>query len=921
MFRHRTTSDELARLEAFHSFLRSELTKEVRHAVKAVQKEAASSDGLSSNQFQIEVADNDYSRELLSLIEACIIHGMNKKYVRKTKSDGRETAQVNLWALMEKLLSKSDIKSLTLENKQLKTKSGLSRAAIRNFMNTQVLDCYLQALMLDKDLLNKHYEPYALLRDPDNAEVFKNSLQGLERLKFNFTTNSPILDSWSRHTLELAAIVAPQHQRKSNKAMLPKPRAPESLTAAGDSVANDFDDSASMMSSVVTESICSTMTDFAGDEGVEVFRSKMSRRRRRAQKRNPVLSTGSFENQELFDDAISVVSDARETIKSSEPTCYLSELEESMGNDGKDRTEVDQAMENDQIQTLYSGKNRESSPLTKVAEEERKQYTKLVFTEQELTPNTSDTHFVEDSLNRATQDQSSEIEDESYAPIESQKVEDDEVTEKNEAEVSDTESQCDIHALEEIEASPPVKSCYAPSGNEDDIIQTVVDEDDEDEHNQNEECASTVEETISANQKAFAAMFSKEMTDDDEGLPWLDRVTEKHRESLSGRPVGARHREGFLQRKGDWTGFWRRRYFKLADHQLTYYRSDTDESAALTIPVDAMLDVIEDEKMKPFCFRVEIRGRKSLYLCGYSHHDSAKWVADLRYEIEHFGSAESNHFEVISVNSYDSRSSEYSSVLKNQLLVLPADFGLPAQNYRCFECETPIGIIYGPPRHCAFTGKYYCNKCHDNSVSVIPARMIFNWDLSARSICKRARCYLSRVQHDPLLEINETNSALYGHVPALERVRKLRIRLQKMEPYLKTCSKGKEIYDKFAHGREYLTGDIHRYSVADLVEFQEESLETSLSQLYEAGKRHISLCETCGFKGFYCELCGSDNLIYPFETEETSSCLKCCACFHANCFRNTLESCPKCTRIENRRRLREAAELEHQKSSDDETHK
>ena len=86
-------------------------------------------------------------------------------------------------------------------------------------------------------------------------------------------------------------------------------------------------------------------------------------------------------------------------------------------------------------------------------------------------------------------------------------------------------------------------------------------------------------------------------------------------------------------------------------------------------------------------------------------------------------------------------------------------------------------------------------------------------------------------------------------MPALERVRKLRIRLQKMEPYLKTCSKGKEIYDKFAHGREYLTGDIHRYSVADLVEFQEESLEASLSQLYEAGKRHISLCETCGFKG------------------------------------------------------------------------
>jgi hypothetical protein len=149
---------------------------------------------------------------------------------------------------------------------------------------------------------------------------------------------------------------------------------------------------------------------------------------------------------------------------------------------------------------------------------------------------------------------------------------------------------------------------------------------------------------------------------------------------------------------------------------------------------------------------------------------------------------------------------------------------------------------------------------------VIPARIVFNWDLSARSVCKRARCFISRVQHDPLIEINETNSTLYrfghaacsfseflnlcfSHVPALETVRKLRIRLQKMEPYLTTCIKGKEVYNQFIHGREYLTKNLHRYSVSDLVEFQEESLETLLVQLYEAGRKHISLCESCGLKG------------------------------------------------------------------------
>ena len=89
----------------------------------------------------------------------------------------------------------------------------------------------------------------------------------------------------------------------------------------------------------------------------------------------------------------------------------------------------------------------------------------------------------------------------------------------------------------------------------------------------------------------------------------------------------------------------------------------------------------------------------------------------------------------------------------------------------------------------------------------------------------------------------------FSHVPALENVRKLRIRLQKMEPYLTTCVKGKEVYNQFIHGREYLTKDLHRYSVSDLVEFQEESLETLLLQLYEAGRKHISLCESCGLKG------------------------------------------------------------------------
>lgn len=40
-----------------------------------------------------------------------------------------------------------------------------------------------------------------------------------------------------------------------------------------------------------------------------------------------------------------------------------------------------------------------------------------------------------------------------------------------------------------------------------------------------------------------------------------------------------------------------------------------------------------------------------IHLCGYSHHDSAKWVADIRQEIENVKNVEEHDFEVLSGTS------------------------------------------------------------------------------------------------------------------------------------------------------------------------------------------------------------------------------------------------------------------------------
>lgn len=65
MFRRRVRKEEADRIEAFQSFLRSELSQELRLAVKLVQKEAAQSTNQKQEQFTLEIGDTESTRELI----------------------------------------------------------------------------------------------------------------------------------------------------------------------------------------------------------------------------------------------------------------------------------------------------------------------------------------------------------------------------------------------------------------------------------------------------------------------------------------------------------------------------------------------------------------------------------------------------------------------------------------------------------------------------------------------------------------------------------------------------------------------------------------------------------------------------------------------------------------------------------------
>lgn len=52
-------------------------------------------------------------------------------------------------------------------------------------------------------------------------------------------------------------------------------------------------------------------------------------------------------------------------------------------------------------------------------------------------------------------------------------------------------------------------------------------------------------------------------------------------------------------------------------------------------------------------------------------------------------------------------------------------------------CSRQIGFSFVRPKLCAFSGLYYCDICHQDDTSVIPARIIHNWDLTKRPVSLR----------------------------------------------------------------------------------------------------------------------------------------------------------------------------------------
>lgn len=230
------------------------------------------------------------------------------------------------------------------------------------------------------------------------------------------------------------------------------------------------------------------------------------------------------------------------------------------------------------------------------------------------------------------------------------------------------------------------------------------------------------------------------------------------------------------------------------------------------------------------------------------------------------------------------------------LVAIPMEKGLDSQSFICAGCSRQVGLSFVKPKLCAFSGLYYCDSCHQDDESVIPSRLIHNWDLTKRVVCRQALKFLNQIRNQPLINLKLVNESLYAHVERMSRICRSREQLKLLGDYLIMCRSGalKELSKRLDH-RDYLLESPHKYSVTDLRQIADGVFEVYLQSLIQFASHHVYNCDLCTQRGFICQICNHSSIIFPFEFDTTTRCRDCKTVFH-KCCQDSMKSCPRCER-------------------------
>ncbi|KAI9550343.1 hypothetical protein GHT06_001570 [Daphnia sinensis] len=221
------------------------------------------------------------------------------------------------------------------------------------------------------------------------------------------------------------------------------------------------------------------------------------------------------------------------------------------------------------------------------------------------------------------------------------------------------------------------------------------------------------------------------------------------------------------------------------------------------------------------------------------------------------------------------------------------------QNYRCAECKG--GILFSTtlnqPLLCDYSGEYFCNECHWGSLSVIPSRVVLNWDFQGYPVSQGSKQYLNLMKKKSIINLESINPKLFSFVEELAYVKRLRNNFMIMKEYILSCKEALEAkLLRLLEDRQHFVENSDYYSVQDLIDIYNNDMLSYLDAIHSQFFRHITQdCLGCRGKGHVCRLCGQLPEVFPFELS-VSQCENCRSVFHRHCCEKKGIVCPKCAK-------------------------
>ncbi|XP_077071376.1 protein associated with UVRAG as autophagy enhancer [Siphateles boraxobius] len=233
---------------------------------------------------------------------------------------------------------------------------------------------------------------------------------------------------------------------------------------------------------------------------------------------------------------------------------------------------------------------------------------------------------------------------------------------------------------------------------------------------------------------------------------------------------------------------------------------------------------------------------------------------------------------------------------------------ITSQYFLCAGCGTEVEPRYMKKlRYCDYLGRYFCDGCHGGLESVIPGRVLNNWDFARYPVCHFSRQLLDSIWQKPLFKLTSMAKNLYSQAKELQHFRELQEQLISIKKLLSTCRLSAGVLDEFEQLPAHLMQELHLFSMDELIRVKKGQLCTIAKAVLQSAVAHTDLCELCQAKGFICEFCHGKEVLFPFQRDTCTRCPDCRACFHISCVRD--EPCPKCARLQKRKKIQEEISL------------